>query len=117
MTQDKHGKTRNAPTMGIILLFLGSLFLLETMGILPWSLWHALWRYWPIIFIILGLKLILRRINPWFVSLLILAIPVLCLTLAIRQQGITLWAEDDAMLAVFLQLVSKDIPFYSILVV
>jgi hypothetical protein len=117
MPQDKHEKTRNAPIMGIILLFLGSLFLLETMGILPWSLWHTLSRYWPVILIILGLRLIMHRNNPWLVSLLILAILILCLTLAMRQQGITLSAEKVAMPCDFCRLIPQNIPFYHNLVV
>ncbi len=39
MSQQKPSTTHNIPVWGIFLLFLGIVFLLQTLNILPWSLW------------------------------------------------------------------------------
>jgi hypothetical protein len=52
------------------LIGLGIVFLLNNLDILPWSLWGTLWRFWPVILIIIGLEIILTRSNVgWGVSL------------------------------------------------
>ncbi len=43
---------------GLLLVIIGALFLLATFDLLAWFRWA---RYWPIILIILGLVLLLRR--------------------------------------------------------
>lgn len=73
------------PVGGVILLFLGIVFLLQTLGVLPWGLWGTLWRFWPVVLILVGLGIILRRFNPWLVSLLILAVLLACLGVAVWQ--------------------------------
>jgi len=75
------------PIWGILLLFLGVVFLLQTLDVLPWGLWATLWRFWPVLIIIIGLGILLRRYNLWLVSLLILAILGACLGIAIWQYG------------------------------
>ena len=75
------------PIGGILLLFLGVVFLLQTLNVLPWGLWGTLWRFWPVLIIIVGLGILLRRYNVWLVSLLILAILGACLGIAIWQEG------------------------------
>ncbi len=74
MSEQKHSGQRSAPIFGILLLFLGTVFLLQNLDILPWGLWGVLWRLWPILLISLGLKILLRRFHPWLVSALILAL-------------------------------------------
>ncbi len=51
------------PVGGILLIFIGAVLLLQTLGVLPWSLWFTLWWFWPVILIIAGLLIIfaLRR--------------------------------------------------------
>ena len=73
------------PILGIILLFLGVVFLLQNFNVLPMGLWETLWRFWPVLIIIVGLGIILRRYNVWLVSLLILAILGACLGIAMWQ--------------------------------
>jgi hypothetical protein len=75
------------PIWGILLLFLGVIFLLQTLNVLPWGLWETLWRFWPALIIIIGLGILLRRYNVWLVSLLVLAILGACLGIAIWQYG------------------------------
>lgn len=45
----------------ISLIFLGSIFMLNTTGLLPWEIWEYIWRFWPIFLIIAGLRLILGK--------------------------------------------------------
>jgi hypothetical protein len=72
-------RARGAPVFGIVLLFLGIVFLLQALDVLPWGLWGTLWRYWPVLIIIIGLRILLRRSNIWVVSLLIFALLWACL--------------------------------------
>lgn len=78
-------RARYVPVFGLLLLYLGIVFLLQSLGIIPWGLWHILWRFWPVLIIIAGLGILLRRLNPWFASLLILIILFACLGIAIWQ--------------------------------
>jgi energy-coupling factor transporter transmembrane protein EcfT len=64
---------------GIVLLFLGIVFLLQALDVLPWGLWGTLWRFWPVLIIIIGLNILLRRYSRWVVSILIFALLWACL--------------------------------------
>lgn len=93
MAENKSGEERprreyRIPIGGIILLFLGIVFLLQTLGVLPWGLWGTLWRYWPVILILIGIRILLRNYSSWLVNLLILVILFACLGLAIWQHGL-----------------------------
>ncbi|MBI2851366.1 MAG: hypothetical protein HYX80_10100 [Chloroflexi bacterium] len=83
MSQERPLRGNDIPVAGAFLLFLGVVFLLQTMGVLSWRLWETLWRFWPVLLIITGLGVLLRRFNVWLVSLLILAILFASLGLAI----------------------------------
>ena len=87
MAEEKPRRVVGVPIWGIFLLFLGVVFLLQTLNVLPWGLWGTLWRFWPVLIIIIGLGILLRRSNVWLVSLLILAILGACLGIAIWQHG------------------------------
>jgi hypothetical protein len=45
----------------IFLIFLGTILLLNTTGILDWSVWRYILNYWPVFLILAGLRLILGR--------------------------------------------------------
>ena len=87
MSEKKPQRVVGVSIWGIFLLFLGIVFLLQTLNILPWSLWVTLWQFWPVLIIIIGLDILLRRYNAWLVSLLVLAILGACLGIAIWQHG------------------------------
>lgn len=57
----------------LILIVLGFLWLLNNLGYLPPGFWYNIWRFWPVILIIVGLDLALRGFSNWF------ALPVLLL--------------------------------------
>jgi len=87
MSEQRPRRAVGVPIWGILLLFLGVVFLLQTLDVLPWGLWGSLWRFWPVLIIIIGLGILLRRYNVWLVSLLILAILGACLGIATWQHG------------------------------
>ncbi len=87
MTEQKPQKVYNVPVWGIFLLFLGVLFLLQTLDVLPWSLWGTLWRFWSVLIIAAGIGILLRRFNPWLTGILILILFLACLGIAIWQYG------------------------------
>ena len=47
--------------VGGVLIALGVVFLLNTMGLFPWRLWSQMWRLWPLILVVIGLKKILEN--------------------------------------------------------
>ncbi len=87
MSEKEPPRVVRAPVWGIFLLFLGIVFLLQTLEILPWGLWGTLWRFWPVLIIIIGVSILLRGRNVWLVSLLILAMLGACLGIAVWQYG------------------------------
>jgi len=87
MSRKEPPRLVGVPIWGILLVFLGVVFLLQTLDVVPWGLWATLWRFWPVLIIIIGLGILLRRYNLWLVSLLILAILGACLGIAIWQYG------------------------------
>ncbi len=85
MSREKPQRVVGVSIWGIFLLFLGIVFLLQTLNVLPWGLWGTLWRLWPVLIIVIGLGILLRHYNAWLVSLLVLAIFGSCLGIAIWQ--------------------------------
>lgn len=40
---------------GAFLIFIGSVFLLNTTGVLTWNVWRSIWRFWPMFIILAGI--------------------------------------------------------------
>jgi len=49
----------------VILIGLGVIFLLNTLGLLAWSVWEVIFRLWPVLLIAVGLEIILGRRSAW----------------------------------------------------
>jgi len=45
----------------VILICLGILFLLNNLGVLPWSVWEMVFRLWPVLVIVAGLEILIGR--------------------------------------------------------
>ena len=58
----------------VLLIAVGVLLLLNTLGVLPWSFWQAIWRFWPLVLVLIGVELMLGRGNPWLSALLALLV-------------------------------------------
>lgn len=56
----------------IVLIFLGFIFLLNNFGILPWEIWQSLWKFWPVILILVGLEFIFGKQVSWKLLLIVL---------------------------------------------
>jgi hypothetical protein len=67
---------RGSVTLGLILIVVAFLWLLYNLGYLPSDIWYSLWRFWPLILILLGVDVALRGFPAWF------ALPVLLLATA-----------------------------------
>lgn len=57
----------------LLLIGLGALLLLQTLGILPPSLWLALAQLWPVLLIMLGLDMLVGRRSPRATALVLVA--------------------------------------------
>lgn len=70
---------------GMILIFLGTIILLENLNVINFY-WGSIWRFWPVIFILIGMNLILSRIqNKNLVAPLVATITFLVLALLAYQ--------------------------------
>ena len=45
----------------VILIILGVVFLLNNLGILPWDIWFSLWKFWPVILVLVGVEILLGK--------------------------------------------------------
>ena len=45
----------------LILIAVGIVFLLLNFGLVSWAIWGQLWRLWPLLLIVVGAGLVLRR--------------------------------------------------------
>ncbi|MBF8437243.1 hypothetical protein I0Q91_09150 [Halanaerobiaceae bacterium Z-7014] len=71
-------KKNNDITLGIILIFIGGLFLLNTLDIIRYNIWNLLFRYWPVFLIIIGINILFKSTKLWWLSpLLIIVLLVL----------------------------------------
>ena len=71
----EHTRRHSVPIVGPVLLIgAGALFLLNNLDILPWSVWGALWRLWPLVLIAIGLDMLLGRRNQLLSGLLVLGV-------------------------------------------
>ncbi|MBI4337300.1 MAG: hypothetical protein HY683_05680 [Chloroflexi bacterium] len=64
------------PVVAVILVVLGVVLLLQTTGVISWQLWRNLWRFWPVVLIIIGLNIFLQPRTPWLAALLVLLLAV-----------------------------------------
>lgn len=66
---------------GLILIFVGTIFLLDNMNVIEFY-WRSVWRFWPVIFILIGANMLLSRIaDPKTATILVALITVLSLGL------------------------------------
>ncbi|MDP6454066.1 MAG: DUF5668 domain-containing protein [SAR202 cluster bacterium] len=70
--QDGRRKRRGGvPIIGIFFLSLGVMLLLQTTGVIPWSTWIEMWRFWPVLLIMAGVDLFIGRRAPWVAAVLV----------------------------------------------
>lgn len=70
---------------GLILIFIGAVFLLSNFGVINFY-WGSVWRFWPIIFILIGANMLFSRLNSSTGSILSVSLTLLAL-IFIGYQG------------------------------
>ncbi len=73
--QTSRSTGRGTIVWGLLLIVAGLIWLLNNLGYLPGDFWRTLWRFWPVILILVGLEVALRGFsNRVAVPLLLLAV-------------------------------------------
>jgi hypothetical protein len=72
----------------VILIGLGIIFLLNNFGILPWDIWTNLWKFWPVIIILIGIEFIVGQ-SISFRSLVIVVLLIFIIPIVITFNPIT----------------------------
>lgn len=62
--------TANIPVFGVMLTAASIILLLNTLDVLPWDVWRELWRLWPVLLILAGVKFVIPSMHPLVVFLL-----------------------------------------------
>jgi len=57
----RHKKHGGGILGGLVLVFLGVVFLLNNLGIVPSNVWNEVWKFWPVLLMLLGLRLLAGR--------------------------------------------------------
>ncbi len=50
--------TRRGFVGPLILVTIGFILLFNNLGIIPWDIWKTLWRFWPVILILIGIEIL-----------------------------------------------------------
>lgn len=61
----------------IILIAIGVLFLLNNFGLLPWGVWELVWRFWPLILVLVGLEILIGWSRSGIVAIIALILGLL----------------------------------------
>jgi hypothetical protein len=51
-------RRRGSIVWPVLLIAVGSIFLLQNLGILPWDAWRQIWRLWPLVLVLVGVELL-----------------------------------------------------------
>lgn len=69
----------------LLLIVVGFLFLLNNLGIVPWSVWPTLARLWPVLLILLGIDFVLGRragiLGPAITAIVLVAVVVVSIAM------------------------------------
>lgn len=58
---------------GLILIFVGTIFLLDNMNVIDFY-WRSVWRFWPVIFILIGANMLLSRMSDSKLATILIAL-------------------------------------------
>lgn len=75
----------------VFMVVLGSVLLMNSLGILGWGTWELLWRLWPILLVTVGIEIIIGRRNLWISTGVVIVI--------VGLLGGVIWYVDPPQLA------------------
>ena len=78
------------PWWGVILVLVGVLFLLNTLGVLPWGWWTSLVQLWPVALVLAGVYLLWGRSRPMAPAIAMVVIVVAAIGVAALAGAIPL---------------------------
>lgn len=84
-------RRRSLPLGGILLIIAGVVLLLQMLDVLPWDIWWNIWRFWPVLLVMLGVGILLGRRMPLLSS----AIAALLLIGAVGGAVWITYDQDD----------------------
>ena len=56
---ERQWRGRGDKTWGFLFIGAGIILIMNTIGTLSWSVWDRIWKFWPVLFIIWGVQIIL----------------------------------------------------------
>ncbi len=68
--------------IALFLIFLGTIFLLNNLNLLPLGVWDNLWKLWPVILIIWGLQVLFGRSFLANLSVMVITVVIVFLFLS-----------------------------------
>lgn len=71
----------------LFLVAIGIVLLLQTLGVLSWDLWATLWKFWPVVLVLVGLSLVLRSAPRWMMPVFTVALLGGAIGIAIAIHG------------------------------
>lgn len=83
MTENKPRGSHAAIVLGAFILFVGVIILLQVTGVLEWQIWGTLWKFWPVLIVLVGLSILLARRSPWIMAVSTVAILSICLWISV----------------------------------
>jgi len=91
------GKQIKLNSGALLIIALGFLLLLNNFGIISWSVWAVLWRFWPLFLILWGVELAFGKTQTArFISLLLIIVAlVLGFVVVNRTSNSPQWIEED----------------------
>lgn len=74
----------------ILLIFVGVVLLLNNFGVIPWEVWGAIWKLWPVLIIAWGVQQIFRNSsNTKLVVSFLLILFIVWMVFSLLQKSIT----------------------------
>ncbi len=85
---------------GLILILIGGAFLAANLGVLDWGFVISLWRLWPLVLVLLGLRVIFRGRNQWAAAALMLAVVAGGVAIAVADWKADGWASGSRVVQI-----------------
>ena len=71
-------------TWGLTLVCIGTILLLDNFGVINFH-WTVIWKAWPILFILLGVRIIADRLSPQMGNILVILTTIIALAFIVYR--------------------------------